>query len=191
MRTTTPRGGGVTGGAHAAMRSRDVSLAALIAALYAVLVVVLQPISFLAFQVRVADALLPLAMVYGYPVAVGVSLGCFVGNLLAAPWGSFSLAMLDAAFGSAANFVASVVACVISRRGGGVILRITGAAAEALIVSLIVGTYLKYLVEWATGIALPLSVTVLGVLGGSVVSVVLLGVPLSIVVEKSLSPQSS
>jgi hypothetical protein len=80
---------------------------------------------------------------------------------------------------------------VISRRGGGVILRITGAAAEALIVSLIVGTYLKYLVEWATGIALPLSVTVLGVLGGSVVSVVLLGVPLSIVVEKSLSPQSS
>ena len=45
--------------------SFSVTLAAAIAALYAVGVVVLGPISFQIIQVRVADALLPLSMLFG------------------------------------------------------------------------------------------------------------------------------
>ncbi|WP_288005565.1 QueT transporter family protein [Thermofilum sp.] len=167
------------------MRSQDVALSALISALYAVLVVVLQPFSFLAFQVRLADALLPLSMVYGFPVAVGVSLGCFVGNFLAAPWGSLSLSMIDAVFGSIANFVASMLAYLIAKRGAGIKLKILGAASEAVVVSIIVGTYLKFLLEWAMGNDLPLILSVLGVLGGSIVSIVIIGVPVAVIVEKN------
>ena len=61
--------------------SISVTLTAVFAAIYAVGVVVLAQISFLPFQVRVADALLPLAMLFGWPAVVGLSLGAFVANI--------------------------------------------------------------------------------------------------------------
>ena len=58
----------------------QIVLAAVFAALYAV-GVVFWPISFQVFQVRVADALLPLAMLFGWPAILGLSLGAFVANI--------------------------------------------------------------------------------------------------------------
>jgi len=61
------------------MRSRNVVLTAIIAALYAVLVIVFAPISFLLFQVRIADMLIPLSLIYGVPASnrpiIGMSCG--------------------------------------------------------------------------------------------------------------------
>ena len=46
------------------MKTRDIALASMISALYAVGVIVFAPISFLIFQVRIADALIPLSIVF-------------------------------------------------------------------------------------------------------------------------------
>ncbi|MBL7118911.1 QueT transporter family protein, partial [Candidatus Bathyarchaeota archaeon] len=43
----------------------EVVMAALFAALYAIGVIALAPISFMIFQVRIADALLPLSILFG------------------------------------------------------------------------------------------------------------------------------
>lgn len=65
------------------MRSKNsiyMTMTAALAALYALGVVFLAPISFQLFQVRVADALLPLAILFGWPAIIGLSLGAFVAN---------------------------------------------------------------------------------------------------------------
>ena len=61
---------------------------AMIAAVYTVLCLVLQPFSYGAVQVRVAEAfcLLP---VFGAEYIVGVTLGCLLANLLAGNSGVF------------------------------------------------------------------------------------------------------
>ncbi len=60
----------------------EVVLTAFFAALYAVGVVALAPISFLIFQVRIADSLLPLAIIFGLPACTGFSIGALVANIL-------------------------------------------------------------------------------------------------------------
>ena len=45
------------------------------AAIYAVAVVALGPISYAVIQIRIADALIPLSIVFGLPVVLDVTLG--------------------------------------------------------------------------------------------------------------------
>ncbi len=78
-----------------------ITQAALIAALYVVLVYVFKPISFSYIQVRIAEALTILP--YFTPVAIpGITIGCFLGNLLT---GSD---MLDVVFGSLATLIGAL-----------------------------------------------------------------------------------
>ena len=132
------------------------------AALYAVGVMVLAPISFLVFQVRVADALLPLAILFGWPAILGLSLGAFVANLFG------PLGPLDIIGGSIANLVAGYVAWRVAI-GGGRWRVLVAIGLQILIVTVIVGTYLSYI------LALPLGITWLGVMVGSIVAVGFLG----------------
>lgn len=168
------------------MRSKDAALAALVAAAYAALVMLLPMVSFLLWQVRIADALLMLSTVMGWPAVVGVTLGCLIGNFLAAPWGSALLAAIDAALGSVANFIASSLAHKISRRGE---LRymVAAAAAEVAVISVFVGSYLRYLLLWAFGVDIPLWLSISGVLPGSIVSIGVLGLALSLLVSRHLT----
>ena len=134
------------------------TLTAVFAALYAVGVVFLAPISFQVFQVRIADALLPLAMLFGWPVILGLSLGAFVANFFG------GLGPIDIIGGAVANLLATFVAWKIGhgRR------RLNAFAAillEIVIVTLIVGTYLSFL------IGMPLVVGLLGVFLGSAIAI--------------------
>src|SRR2546426_3311361 len=61
-------------------RSRNLALAALFGALYAALVIGFAPISNLPIQVRVADALMPLTILFGWPAILGLGIGTVVGN---------------------------------------------------------------------------------------------------------------
>lgn len=61
-------------------RSRDISMIAIFAALYAVLVVAFAPISFHALQFRVAGILRP-AIVKKWSLSIGYAIGVFVSNL--------------------------------------------------------------------------------------------------------------
>ncbi|MEM4762037.1 MAG: QueT transporter family protein [Thermofilum sp.] len=167
------------------MRAREAALSSIIAATYAVLVIVLAPISFGLVQVRLADALIPLSTVLGYPAAVGVTVGCFVGNLVAASWGSSLLNLVDAILGSAANFLAGYLgwklcsSCGFRRRA-------LAALVQATVISLIVGAYLRYLLLWAFDLDVPIALSILSVFAGSLASVVAVGVPLAALVERRL-----
>ena len=147
------------------MKSKDsvyVTLTATLAALYAVGVIFLAPISFQLFQVRVADALLPLAILFGWPAIIGLSLGAFVANFFG------GLGPVDIIGGTLANFVASFIAWKLARNGGKPRVFL-GVALEIATVTLIVGTYLSYL------FGMPLQVGWFGVLLGSIVSIGILG----------------
>jgi uncharacterized membrane protein len=73
----------------------------LVAALYVVLCLALQPLSYGAVQVRVAEALC-LLPVFGAEYIVGVTLGCLLANLLGST-------MVDVVFGTAATLMACLV----------------------------------------------------------------------------------
>lgn len=63
------------------MNTRDLAIAAILAASYAALVNVLHPISFMQIQVRIANALIGLVPILGLSAVYGVTLGVFLGNL--------------------------------------------------------------------------------------------------------------
>jgi uncharacterized membrane protein len=137
-------------------------LTAMFAAVYAVGVYFLTPISFLPFQVRVADALLPLAILFGWPAIIGLSIGAFVANFFG------PLGVVDIVGGALANFIATFLAWRISRNRGR-FWKFIGVAEEIATVTLIVGTYLSYL------LAQPLLLVWIGVLLGSIIAIGVLG----------------
>ena len=114
------------------METREITLAAVIAALYAALVIVLAPISFGPVQLRVADCLLPLAAAFGWPAVVGVSLGAFIGN---AYFMQFT-GPVDVVFGALANLVAGYL--IFRLRG----MLLMACLAGSVAVGVIVGGYL-------------------------------------------------
>jgi uncharacterized membrane protein len=85
---------------------KDLALTTIFAALYAVLVVALAGISFQLVQVRLADALIPLSIVFGWPAVIGVTVGCVISNVVS-PMPSV---LVDITLGAAANFLASLLA---------------------------------------------------------------------------------
>ena len=81
---------------------RKLARCAVVAALYVVLCMALQPFSYGAVQVRVAEALC-LLPVFGAEYIVGVVLGCFLANLLGST-------IVDVIFGT----LATLLACLIT-----------------------------------------------------------------------------
>jgi len=112
------------------MNTREISVAAVTAALYATLVIALAPISYGPVQLRVADCLIPLSALLGWPVAVGVALGAFVGNFY------FFLGPADVVFGALANLLAGLL--IWKMRGR----LIVGCVGAAVVIGGIVGGYL-------------------------------------------------
>ncbi len=127
------------------LRSRDLALTAVFAAIYAVFVIAFAGVSFQLVQVRVADALIPLSILFGWPVALGVTIGCAIANFTS-PMPS---ALIDITFGSIANLIASLLAW---RIGGWKVIpknasEFLGCLSATLVVTFIVGTYLAVLTE--------------------------------------------
>lgn len=83
---------------------RKLARCAVIAAIYVALCMVLAPLSYGAVQVRVAEALC-LLPVFGVEYILGVTLGCFLANLL----GSTAI---DVVFGT----LATLLACLVTYR---------------------------------------------------------------------------
>lgn len=80
---------------------------ALVAAIYVVLCMVLQPLSYGAVQVRIAEALC-LLPVFGAEYILGVVLGCFLSNLLGST-------IVDVIFGTLATLLACLVSYALRR----------------------------------------------------------------------------
>lgn len=156
--------------------TRSVALAALLAALYGAYVFYFAVTSFGPLQVRVVDALLPLSILFGLPAVVGVTIGCFIGNLLGSPIG-----IVDIVGGPVANFVAATLAWAITRKRfqGSWLLAI---GAEIAVVTVVVGSYL---VAWAAAPGVPLWVGWVEFLGSEIVAIGVLGYPLLKAVDRA------
>ena len=152
-------------------KSRQISVTAIFAALYAVGVVLLAPISFGVYQVRVADALLPLSIIFGMPAAAGLSLGCLIANIYG------GLGITDIIGGALANFLACSIAYRIGRNG--IIRRFLGCLAENITITVIVGGYLSLIFE------VPIEIGLLGVFIGSIVAINVLGFALLEILYRS------
>jgi len=137
--------------------SRVITLTAIFAAIYAAGVMVLAPISYGIVQVRVADALIPLSVIFGWPAICGVTLGCLVANVYG------GLGLTDVILGSIANLVAAYSAYYWRKKP------FLACISASLTVSIIVGGYLWIL------FSVPWEVSLLGVLAGSLVSIDILG----------------
>jgi len=154
------------------LNTKKIAVITIFAALYAVGVIVLAPISFGIVQVRVADAMLPLSMIFGLPSALGLSLGCIVSNVYG------GLGVIDIVGGAAANLVACTLAWYIGRRGRR-IQRFLGTVAETVAVALIVGGYLAVIFQ------VPLEIGLLGILIGSTIAINIIGFPIEEAIRRS------
>ncbi len=165
------------------METRELSLTAIFAAMYAVLVLALAGISFQLVQVRVADALIPLSIVFGWPAIIGVTIGGAVANV-ASPMPSV---LTDITFGSIANFVASLLAWRIgrSRLINEVVNEFLACVVATATITFIVGTYLAILTE------MELWVWWFGIGVGSIISINILGYTLVQVVKMVVTKQRS
>jgi uncharacterized membrane protein len=154
------------------LNTKKLAVMTIFAALYAVGVIVLAPISFGIVQVRVADAMLPLSMIFGLPSALGLSLGCIVSNVYG------GLGVIDIVGGAVANLVACTLAWYIGRRGRR-IQRFLGTVAETVAVSLIVGGYLAVIFQ------VPVEIGLLGILIGSTIAINIIGFPIEEAIRRS------
>lgn len=112
------------------MKTKEVSLIAVIASLYSAMVIVLAPISFGPVQLRLADVLIPLAALFGLPAIYGVTIGALVANTY------WFMSPIDVVFGALANLVAGYI---IHRYKENLIL---ASAMASVAIGVIVGGYL-------------------------------------------------
>ncbi len=137
--------------------------------MYAVLIIALAPISFGPVQLRVADVLIPLAALFGWPVVGGVTIGCLVGNAY------FWLSPIDVFVGPVANLIAAVTILTLRSH------RLIACVAGAMPIGIIVGGYLwlfflpphilGFLPMWA---AMIVSITISSILAIAVIGYLLL-----------------
>ena len=112
------------------MKTSEITLAILFSSLYSVLLVSLAPISYGPIQLRVADCLIPLAALFGWPVISGVTIGCFLGNAY------YWLGPQDVVFGTIANLIAATIIFVLRNR------QFLACVLGSLPIGIIVGGYL-------------------------------------------------
>ena len=95
------------------VKSRDLSLVAIFAALYAALVYVFAPISFYALQFRVAGVLRP-AIARKWILAMGYAIGVVVGNIFSPFVGIYELLFMPVM-----SLVAGILGYSLARRFNG------------------------------------------------------------------------
>ena len=152
--------------------TKSLSIIIIFAALYAVGVITFAGISFSYIQVRVADALLPLSMLFGIPSIIGLGLGTLVANVYG------GLGFLDIIGGTVANLIGCTLAWYIAKRGN-LTSRILGAFVETVTISVIVGSYLSILFE------LPLEISIFWIFLGSLIAITIIGLPFEEALQKT------
>ena len=89
------------------MNTQKMVRIAMIAAIYTALSLALAPLSYGNIQVRIAEALTLLPLIY-QPAIWGVTLGCFLTNLIGAIMGFNPTGMIDAVIGTTATLLAAL-----------------------------------------------------------------------------------
>lgn len=141
--------------------------AAVIAAVYATLTIILMPFSYGVMQVRVSEALTILP--YFTPAAIpGLFVGCLVANLIS-PYG-----MIDMVLGSGATLIAAV--CSYFLRNKPFLVPLPPVIANGVII----GAMLYY----AYAVPMPLIACMLWVAAGELIACYVIGYPLLRLLKK-------
>ena len=145
---------------------RTICLCATVAALYTALTLLTQAISFGPVQLRVAEALTLLPVLFP-PAGYGLALGCLLSNLLgsATPW--------DVVFGTLATLIAAMLTVRLRRNIW------LAALPPVLVNAVVISLVLRFTL--ADALLLP---TALSIAAGQAVAVYGLGVPLVKALEK-------
>jgi hypothetical protein len=173
FRLKTPEKGGIK------LRLRESSLAAIVAALYAALVVVLLPISFGPIQLRVADCLIPLSAIIGFPGVIGVTLGAIIANMYG------FVHPIDIIFGSVANLLASWLILKFRKS------LFISCTVASFIIGGIVGSYLWLFFPPPSILGLPLPIwlaMIVSIILSSFITVTGIGYPLVRTLRKAGLP---
>lgn len=156
--------------------SRDVTSTAVFAALYVVInivqtVTVGNPTIYGPIQLRVADFMIALAALLGWPLVGGVTVGCFLTNAY------YFIGAPDVVFGPIANFVAASLVMFLRKR------RLLACIVGALPIGLIVGGYLwlffpppEILSTLPAWVAMILSITVSSLIAVAVIGYLVLSI---------------
>lgn len=154
------------------IRSKDLTLIAVYAALYAALVVALGGFSYGPVQVRIADAMLAVVPLLGLPGVLGHTFGVFIANI-------FSTAGLIDLLNTIPSFAMSFVVYYVYKRTKNDYTVIGTCIAYSVVLGVTVGWMLSYLYS------LPLLLTIVYVAIGNVIASVLIGWPLFKLLKKT------
>lgn len=150
------------------MVTKNIARIALIAAIYAVITIILAPISYGNIQVRVSEALTLLPYFLGYQAAIGLWIGCMIANFYG------GLGIIDIIFGALLTLIAGLfTARARNIYTAGIYPVIINAFGIALILNLVVEA--------------PYFLTVVYVGVGQLISVYLLGIPLMKLLNKKIN----
>ena len=166
-------------GGEKGMDARDVSLTAVFASLYAIIVVVqssfFRPSAYSPIQLRVADCLIPLSILFGWPVVAGVTIGGFMANMYyigdVYPW----LGIYDVVLGPVANLIAASLIFALRKQ------RLLACITGAFPIGLIVGGYLWLLPEFFLrpdifGLSLPIwAAVIISITMSSLIAIAVIG----------------
>ncbi|MEM2927325.1 MAG: QueT transporter family protein [Candidatus Bathyarchaeia archaeon] len=114
---------------------KALGLLMIFASLYALLTITFAPISFGPLQLRLADCLISLAALFGWPLILGVTLGCFVGNAYTNLF-YFWMGPYDILLGPLANLVAASIIFLLRKH------RLMACIIGSIPIGFIVGGYL-------------------------------------------------
>jgi uncharacterized membrane protein len=147
------------------IKTKDLALISLYAALYAALVVVLGGISYGPIQVRLADSMVAAVPLLGIPGVLGHTLGVFISNL-------FSPAGLIDLLNTIPSFIMSFIVYYVYKKTRNDYTVIGTCIAYSAVLGITVGFMLSYLYS------LPLLPTIAYVAIGNIVATVIIGWPL-------------
>lgn len=154
------------------IRTKDLAVIAIYAALYAALVVVLGGFSYGPVQVRIADSMVAAVPLLGLAGVLGHTLGVFVGNI-------FSTAGPIDLLNTIPSFAMSFVVYYSYKRTRNDYTVIGTCIAYSFVIGTTVGWMLSYLY------GLPLLLTIVYVAIGNVIATVLIGWPIFKVLKKT------
>lgn len=127
------------------MSTRKIAFAAIIAAVYAALTMVLAPISYGPLQFRISEVLCILPFFFPFSVW-GLFIGCIIANLLSA-YGA-----MDIVFGSLATLLAAYCTMAIGKRSSGSVLsKIFACVPPVIFNAAIVGAVIAYQIVHVPG----------------------------------------
>jgi uncharacterized membrane protein len=154
------------------IRSTNLAVIAIYAALYATLVVVLGAFSYGPVQVRVADAMLAVVPLLGLAGVLGHTLGVFVANIFS------TVGPIDL-LNTIPSFAMSFVVYYVYKRTKNDYTVIGTCLAYSAVIGITVGWMLSYLY------ALPLLITISYVTIGNFIASVLIGWPIFKALKKT------